>query len=131
MKRMIRAIAVYFARKDMIRKAIAEGGDFRVYTNRPTPKVMAGLFLIFFSYVIGWPAIGALGWLAFYTKLPLIVMVGGPVAYALSNLVFMIGAYLAGKDYAAAFAKWLIKRLFEKILGPQGASLGHPDDGKG
>jgi hypothetical protein len=132
MKRIIKTIATYLAGKDVIRKAIAEGGDFRVYTNRPTPRVMVGIFLMFFSYVIGWPLIGALGWLAFHTGLPLIVMVGGPVAYALSNVVFMIGAYLAGKDYAKALTKWLIKRLFEKILGPQdAANLGRLDDGKG
>lgn len=118
MKRALKTIAASLARTEYIRKAIAEGGDFRVYTNRPTPQVMVGLFLMFFSYVIGWPLIGVLGWLAYHTRQPLIVVVGGPVAYGVSNLVFWIGIYLAGKSYATAFSKWLIKRLFEKILGP-------------
>lgn len=131
MKRVLKNIAASLARTDFIRKAIAEGGDIRVYTNRPTPKVMVGLFLMFFSYVIGWPLIGALGWLAIYFKQPLIVIVGGPVVYAVSNLVFMIGVYLAGKSYAAAFTKRLIKRLFEKILGPQLTRNDRPDNGKG
>jgi len=118
MKRALKTIAASLARTEYIRKAIAEGGDFRVYTNRPTPQVMVGLFLMFFSYVIGWPLIGVLGWLAYHTRQPLIVVVGGPVAYGVSNLVFWIGIYLAGKSYATAFTKWLIKSLFEKILGP-------------
>ena len=46
-------------------------------------------------------------------------------------LVFMIGVYLAGKSYAAAFTKRLIKRLFEKILGPQLTRNDRPDNGKG
>jgi hypothetical protein len=124
MKRIIKTMAAYLARKEMIRKAIAEGGDFRVYTNRPTPKIMVGLFLIFFSYAICWPVIVGLGWIAFNANLPLLVMVGGPVVYALSSLFFIIGMYMAGKRYAAAFTKWLIKALFEKILGPQGTQKG-------
>lgn len=130
MKRVLKNMAASLARTDIIRKAIAEGDDFRVYTNRPTPKVMVGLFLMFFSYVIGWPLIGALGWLAYYTGQPLIVVIGGPVAYAVSNVVFWIGIYLAGKSYAAAFTKWLIKRMFEKIRGPQLTSHDHPDKGR-
>lgn len=130
MKRILKTIAASLARTDFIRKAIAEGDDFRVYTNRPTPQVMVGLFLMFFSYVIGWPLIGALGWLAFYTGQPLIVIIGGPLAYAVSNVVFWIGIYLAGKSYAATFTKWLIKRLFEKILGPQFMMHNPSDAGK-
>jgi hypothetical protein len=131
MKRIIKAMAAYLAQKDMIRKAIAEGGDFRVYTNRPTPKIKVGLFLIFFSYAICWPVIGVLGWIAFYANLPLLAIVGGPVVYALSSLVFFIGMYLAGKRYATAFTKWLIKALFEKILGPQSTHLDRIDGEEG
>ncbi len=131
MKRALKTIAASLARTNSIRKAIAEGDDFRVYTNRPTPQVIVGLFLMFFSYVIGWPLIGALGWLAYYTGQPLIVVIGGPVAYAVSNVVFWIGIYLAGKSYAAAFTKWLIKRLFEKILGSQLTIPERPENEKG
>lgn len=63
---------------------------------------MIGLFLILFSYVIGWPAVGALGLVSFYTGNPLILAVGGPLVYGLSHLMFLIGMYYAGKDYAMA-----------------------------
>ncbi len=65
-------------------------------------RVMAGLFLILLSYVIGWPAVGALGLISLYTENPLILAIGGPLTYGISHLMFLIGMYYAGKDYAAA-----------------------------
>jgi len=117
MKRLVRRIAAYLARLDAIRKAIAEGGDFRVYTNRPTPQVMTGLFLILLSYVICWPVIIVLGWISVHVEEPWVIVVGGPLVYGLSSLVFMIGMYMAGRSYATALMKWLVMVTFEKILG--------------
>ena len=119
MKQAIRRIAASLARRDMIRKAVAEADDIRVYTNRPTPRVMLGIFFMLFSYVLGWPLIGVLGWLAFHTGQSLIVLIGGPAAYGVSNLVFYAGAYLAGKPYAKALLKWLLRVFLEKSLGPE------------
>ncbi|NLN61156.1 MAG: hypothetical protein GX147_10800 [Deltaproteobacteria bacterium] len=130
MKYLIKNIAARLAQKDAIRKAIAEGSDCRVYTNRSRLR-MAGLFLMFISYVICWPVIAALGWLAYRIELSMIVIVGGPVVYAVASLVFFIGLYLAGKDYAEAVIKRLIKGLFERILGPQGDHVGCSGQEKG
>ena len=82
-----------------------------MYKKRPTVRAMAGLFLILLSYVIGWPAIGALGVISLSMGNPLLLVVGGPLVYGLSHLVFLIGMYLAGKDYAAACWKWIINSL--------------------
>ncbi len=92
-------------------KPIAEENDLRIYKKRPTVRVMAGLFLILISYVIGWPAVGALGIIALYTGKPLILVVGGPLMYGLSHLVFFIGMYFAGRDYAVACLKQVMKFL--------------------
>lgn len=77
-------------------------GAIFVYKKPPPVRVMVGLFLILLSYVIGWPAVGALGLVALYTGKPLILAVGGPLVYGLSHLMFLIGMYYAGKDYAMA-----------------------------
>ena len=119
MKRLVRRIAASLLRRNDIRKAIAEGGDFRVYTNRPAPRVMVGLFLILLSYVICWPVITVLGWISVQAGKPLVIVFGGPLVYGLSNLVFFIGMYMAGRGYATALMKWLVKITFEKILGPE------------
>jgi hypothetical protein len=71
-----------------------------VYKKLPPARVMVGLFLILLSYAIGWPAVGLLGAISYYTGRPSYVVVGGPLIYGLSHVVFLIGAYYAGKDYA-------------------------------
>jgi hypothetical protein len=74
---------------------------------------MAGLSLILLSYIIGWPAIGALGVISLSMGKPLLLVIGGPLLYGLSHLVFLIGAYYAGKDYAAACMK-RVKTILRK-----------------
>jgi hypothetical protein len=75
---------------------------------------MIGLSLILLSYVICWPAIGVLGAISLHTKEPLILTVGGPLMYGVSHLVFLIGIYFAGRDYALAYLKRAKKALKER-----------------
>ena len=98
--------------KILLEKPLRKGAIF-VYKKPPSVRVMVGLFLILLSYVIGWPAVGVLGAISFYTGKPLILVVVGPLVYGLSHLVFLIGAYYAGKDYAAACWKWIMNSLRE------------------
>jgi hypothetical protein len=74
---------------------------------------MVGLFLILLSYVIGWPAVSVLGAISLYTGKPLFLVVGGPLVYGLAHLVFLIGAYYAGKDYAVLCLK-RVKTILRK-----------------
>lgn len=85
-----------------------------MYKKRPLVRVITGLCLILFSYIIGWPAVGALGVISLYTENPLLLLAGGPIVYGLSHVVFLIGLYLAGKDYAAALWKRIKAALREK-----------------
>lgn len=75
---------------------------------------MIGLSLILLSYVICWPAIGVLGAISLHMKEPLILTVGGPLMYGVSHLVFLIGVYFAGRDYALACLKRVKKFLKER-----------------
>lgn len=75
-----------------------------------------GLILIGFSYIIGWPAVAALSFLAVYFQEPLIVIIGGPVTYGLSHLVFLAGAWLSGAEHARILMRHATKLLFKKIL---------------
>jgi len=77
-----------------------------------------GIFLITFSYVIAWPAIGALGTLSVYMEKPLILIIGGPLTYVLSHLVFMLGMVLAGADYTKIFLRWATRITVEKYIPP-------------
>lgn len=105
------------AETEFVRSAIAEQADLSVFKQRPTPRVIFGLCIIGFSYIIGWPAIAGLGMLSIYLQKPLIVAIGGPVLYGLSHLTFMIGTYFAGALYTRVFIRWLTRVIVERFIG--------------
>ena len=102
------------AREDVPPEKPLRKGVLFVYKKRPPVRVMAGIFLILLSYAIGWPAVAVLGGVSVYTGKPLILAVGGPLAYGFSHVVFLIGIYYAGKDTAKIYLKRLLKALKER-----------------
>jgi hypothetical protein len=97
------------------RKAVEEKADLSAFKERPTFRILFGVFLIGFSYVIGWPAISALAALSVYFREPLLAVVGGPVMYGLSHLTFMAGMVLCGAKYSAIFLRWATRMAVEKL----------------
>jgi hypothetical protein len=104
------------AATEFIRSAIEDRADLSAFKEKPSPKVLSGLFAIIVSYIIGWPAIAALGFLAIQLHKPWIVVVGGPVTYGLSHLVFLLGMYLCGALYSLIFLRWLTRVSLGKLL---------------
>lgn len=100
-----------------VRSAIEDKADLSAFKEKPSIRVIAGVSAICFSYVIGWPAISALGAFAIYVDRPWLIAVGGPVLYGLSHLVFLLGMYLAGYDYTKIFLRWATRVVVEKWLG--------------
>ena len=89
--------------------------DLSEFKERPTPRVITGLIMMGFSYVIGWPAVAALGVLAIWFKEPLIAIIGGPTIYGLSHVIFIIGAWLArAPHYMGTLTKYAIQRFIIK-----------------
>lgn len=103
-----------------VQKAIAEQADLSAFKARPTPRILAGIFLIAFSFLLGWPAVGALGILALHTGNPWIAALGGPLVYGLSHLVFLAGMYLSGAEYTLIFCRWLVRVVMVRLLARQG-----------
>ncbi len=99
-----------------VRSAIDDKADLSAFKEKPSVRVVFGVSVIAFSYVIGWPAVGALGALSIYLEKPLIVAIGGPLIYGLSHLVFMLGMYLAGADYTRIFLRWATRVTVEKFV---------------
>jgi hypothetical protein len=116
---IIKKIMRHLAKTAFVQQALADGTDLSVLKRRPTTRTYIGLFLILFSYAIGWPAVALLGFISLHLREPLIAVVGGPITYGLSHLVFLAGAYLAGIDYARAFLLWATRAAYEKMLGHQ------------
>ena len=99
-----------------VQRAIAEKADLSPFKERPSPRAIAGISAIGISYIIGWPAVAFLGAVAIHFKKPLIAVIGGPVTYGLSHLVFILGMYLAGADYTRIFLRWATRKVMERFM---------------
>ena len=104
------------AETDFVRKAMEEKANLDAFKQKPDLRVISGLAVIGFSYIIGWPAVGALAAISIYLNKPLIVVIGGPVTYGLSHLVFLLGMYLAGAQYSKAFLRWATRVAMERLM---------------
>lgn len=116
---MIRTILERLAETTYVRESLEDRTELKDLRKEHSARMIAGLILVGFSYVIGWPAVTALGILAVYFREPLIVIIGGPVIYGLSHLVFLLGAWLAGARHARLLMRYATKVLFRKMLGRQ------------
>jgi hypothetical protein len=114
---IIKKTAFYFAGKKFCREAIDQKADLTTIREKPSQAVLIGVIMIAFSYVIGLPAVAVMGVIAAWMKEPLVFIVGGPLIYAISTLVFIIGIKLAGKKYFLTFLRWMVRVILEKILG--------------
>jgi hypothetical protein len=113
---MIRQGIQKIAATGFVRSAMEEQADLSAFKEKPGPRIIFGLLAIMISYIIGWPAVAALGFLAFKLDQPWVVIVGGPVTYGLSHLVFLLGMYLCGAVYSLIFLRWLTRISMEKLL---------------
>jgi len=112
-----RKIAKYLAGKKYIREILANPVDLSEFKERPTPRLITGLILMGFSYVIGWPAVAALAALAVWLNEPLIAIIGCPTTYGLSYVIFIIGAWLArAPHYMGTLARYTIQIFLRKLL---------------
>lgn len=116
MNRIKMKILNRIAETEYVRSAIEEEADLSAFKERPTFRIYVGLGVMAFSYIIGWPAVGALGALAIYLKEPLVAVIGGPVIYGLSHLTFLLGAYLAGARYTKVFFRWAARKAVQKLM---------------
>jgi len=110
-----RKIADYLIRKKSIIRLLEKPVDLTQLRKRPTKRMIFGWVLMAFSYVIGWPAVAAFGFLAVYYKEPLIAAIGGPTIYGLSYLVFIAGAWLArAPQHLGTLTKFAIQSFVRK-----------------
>ncbi len=113
---VIRRGIIRLAETGFVRSAIEEQVDLSAFRERPTPTAIAGLVVIGLSYIIGWPAITLLGIIAIKLQEPLLAVIGGPLLYGLSHLVFILGMYLCGGFYSMVMVRWLTRVSMEKLL---------------
>ena len=112
-----RRLVARLARTRFVRTAMeGEAADLCALRGKPSFEVIVGVALIGFSYIIGWPAVALLGILAAHFRNAAIVVVGGPLTYGLSHVVFMAGMYFAGNRYAPIFLRCAARAVMRKLL---------------
>nr|WP_320011262.1 hypothetical protein [uncultured Desulfobulbus sp.] len=116
MKQLCAKYILWIASTEFVRSAIAEQADLSAFREKPTAKVLLGVFLIILGSLLGWPAVTALGILSLHWHTPWIIAIGGPLVYGLSHLVFLAGMYLSGATYSLIFCRWLVRVLVERCL---------------
>ena len=114
--RLTYKLGLRLAQIPFVRNAIDDRADLSGFDHKPTVKLVLGLFLIVFSFIICWPAISALGTVALYFHRPKIAVIGAPLLYGFSHVCYITGMALAGAKYARLFFRWLSRVLVERML---------------
>ena len=116
MKEMYTKIIQKIADTTFVRSAIEEQADLSAFKEQPSLVVITGVTLIISSFLLGWPAVAMAGVLAVKLDEPLIAVIGGPLVYGFSHLVFLLGMYFSGAKYSLIFSRWLVRVIMEKLL---------------
>lgn len=119
---MLQSFKKRLATTRLVRRIASNPVDLEAFKQKPSPKFILGLTIIGISYITTWPLITLLGILAVCFKKPLLFAVGSPAAYAVSHLMFMLGAFIAGKDtvvYMNIFLQWSLAKGMRKFLGKE------------
>jgi hypothetical protein len=109
------------------RKAIREKTNLAAFKERPSKRFLAGVGLILISYVFGWPMVGLFSFLAAYFQ-NAGLLIGGPIAFGFSHLVFLAGVVLAGRGsfkYVEIFFLWSLRSLVEWLIGRLADTTGY------
>jgi hypothetical protein len=112
----MKKIITMLAATSFVENVLNENIDLSAFKEKPSLKVIMGVFAICFSYIIGWPLIAFFSFLSIHSDQPLIIIIGGPTAYGLSHLMFILGMYLAGARYSWIFLRWLTRITMLKLL---------------
>ena len=121
MREKFRQMVLKIADIDFVRSSIEERADLSAFKEKPSLQVITGVFFICLSSLLGWPAVAVSGALAVKLKEPLIAVIGGPLVYGLSHLVFLLGMYFSGARYTVIFFRWFSRVTVEKLLVWAGA----------
>ena len=108
------SVARRLARTRFGQRALTQPDRPGILKEKPTKRVYGGLTLMALSALTGLPALALLSYLSVRMGKPMIIAVGGPVVLVLVHIIFGLGAYLAGQNYAIEALLLLTKRFLEK-----------------
>ena len=94
-------------------KSLIKPDGLPILKQQPGARVYVGLVLLVMSF-ISFPALAFLTYLSVKLTKPIIIAVGGPVVFILVHIMFGVGVYLAGNNYALEILHWATKRFLQK-----------------
>jgi hypothetical protein len=112
---MLKGMANRLGQTKLGQKAMDQPDGLGFLKEKPTPRVYLGLALIIFSYAISVPTFAYISYLTISMDEPWIAVIGVPVAFIVVHLIFALGAYLAGGNYAKSTFLWACKRFLLKF----------------
>jgi hypothetical protein len=71
------------------------------------------------SFLISLPMLASLSYLSVNLDNTIIIAIGGPVVFILVHIIFGLGVYLAGQNYAKEVLYWVTKRFLHKYMVPK------------
>ena len=109
-----RSFARNLAQTKFGQKSLAKPDGLSILKQQPGTRVYVGLILMAMSYLIGLPALAFLSYLAVKLSQPMTIAIGGVVVLLLVHVMFGVGVYLAGKNYAVEVLQLATKRFLQK-----------------
>ena len=110
----LRFFAIRLARTQFGQKSLTKPDRLSILKLQHRVCVYVGLFLLATSFLISSPTLAFLSYLSVKLTNPMIIAVGGPVVLLLVHIIFGVGVYLVGKNYALEVLQWATKRFLQK-----------------
>jgi hypothetical protein len=111
---LIRFFASWLAQTKFGQRSLTKPDGLSILKQQPRMLVYVGLVLLAMSYLIGLPALAFLIYLSVKLNKPMIIAVGGPFIFLLVHIMFGMGVYLAGRNYAVEVLHWVTRRFLQK-----------------
>ncbi len=111
---LLRSFARKLEQTKFGQKSLTKPDGLSILKQQPGARVYVGLVLLVMSFLISLPVLAFLTYLSVKLTKPIIIAVGGPVVFILVHIMFGVGVYLAGNNYALEMLHWATKRFLHK-----------------
>ena len=118
--KLFRKTGLRMARWGWVNRAIRDHADLEIFKHRPSVRMFIGLGVLTLSMLLGWPAVAVLGAIGIYLEKPLIALVGGPLIYGISWVIYGLAFLISGRDllhYAHALNRWIARKMVTAMVG--------------
>ena len=112
---LLRSIAGRLAQTKFGQTSLNESDGLSILKQKPGTRVYIGFGLMIISCLVSLPALAFLSYLSVKLSNPMIIAIGGPGVVLVVHIMFGMGVYLAGQNYALKLLQWATKRFLEKM----------------